>query len=175
MGKKKKGYFQLSTNGLISNVQVATLKIFCPEVVKGENCVTWSLLAAGIDASDGCRADEQEDIMKSAGTELHTQSILEMWQNKGIIFQPFFWGVCFVLFWPLEDRSDSHDPTLFKLAPLSRSVSQRKPDNSELREMQLEKTGVVKKTSRNLSETASNHSNASVPTPPRVWGITSGC
>lgn len=39
-GRKKKGYFQLSTNGLISNVQVATLKIFCPEVVKGENCVT---------------------------------------------------------------------------------------------------------------------------------------
>lgn len=56
-------------------------------------------LPAGIDASDGCRADEQEDIMKSAGTELHTQSILEMWQNKGIISQPFFFFlVCFVLF-----------------------------------------------------------------------------
>lgn len=89
--------------------------------------------------------------MKSAGTELHTQSILEMWQNKGIIFQLFFL-VCFVLFCPLEDRSDSHDPTLFKLAPLSRSVSQRKPDNSELREMQLEKTSVIKKNKQKFEQ-----------------------
>lgn len=37
--------------------------------------------------------------MKSAGTELHTQSILEMWQNIGIIFQPFFFfgSFCFIL------------------------------------------------------------------------------
>lgn len=38
--------------------------------------------------------------MKSAGTELHTQSILEMWQNKGIIFQRFFFFFFgFVLFY----------------------------------------------------------------------------
>lgn len=46
-------------------------------------------------------ADEQEDIRKSAGTDLHTQSILEMLQNKGIIFQPFFVGRFVLLYFAL--------------------------------------------------------------------------
>lgn len=89
--------------------------------------------------------------MKSAGTELDTQSILEVLKNKGIIFQPFSL-FCFVLFCPEEDHSDSHDPTLFKLALLSRIVSQREPNNSELRQTQLEKTSIRKKKKKNQAE-----------------------
>lgn len=82
--------------------------------------------------------------MKSAETELRTQSILEMWHDKGTIFQPLcFCGFVLFYFALWRTSATAMIPLCPKFAPLSRSISHKKPNQGELRRTQRGTTSVL--------------------------------